>query len=132
MEAVNSYLRASHHGTVGESVAESILNLPVNPIAILDIIPPQGPPVEVKTCQIWVKTEHTSNNRRRGRFNLVGSQHRTLCEKGGYYLFVLLDDDEKPIAASCLPASSIYHPSLQVENTRVSLCWSNVIPPEVV
>ena len=132
MEAVNSYLRASHHGTVGERIAESILNLPVNPIAILDIVPNQGPPVEVKTCQAWVKTEHTSNNRRRGRFNLVGSQHRALCEKGGYYLFVLLDDDEKPIAASCLPASMIYHPSLQVENTRVSLCWSNVIPPEVV
>lgn len=131
MEAVNSYLRAYHNGNVGESIAESILHLPVNPIAILDIVPPQGPPVEVKTCQIWIKTEHTSNNRRRGRFNLVGSQHRALCEKGGYYLFVLLDD-EKPIAASCLPASSIYHPSLQSENTRVSLCWSNVIPPEVV
>ena len=132
MEAVNSYLRAYHHGAVGESVAESILNLPVNPIAILDIVPNQGPPVEVKTCQAWVKTEHTSNNRRRGRFNLVGSQHRALCERGGYYLFVLLDDDEKPIAASCLPASMIYHPSLQVENIRVSLCWSKVISPEVV
>jgi len=131
MQLVNSYLRASYNGTVGESIAESILHLPVNPAAILDIVPNQGPPVEVKTCQAWIKTEHTSNYRRRGRFNLVGSQHRTLCEKGGYYLFVLLDD-EKPIAASCLPASMIYHPSLQVENTRVSLCWSNVIPPEVV
>jgi hypothetical protein len=131
MQVANSYLRASYNGTVGESIAESILHLPVNPIAILDIIPPQGPPVEVKTCQAWIKTEHTSNYRRRGRFNLVGSQHRTLCEKGGYYLFILLDD-EKPIAASCLPASMIYHPSLQSENIRVSLCWSNVIPPEVV
>ena len=131
MQVLNSYARASYNGNVGESIAESILHLPVNPIAILDIVPNQGPPVEVKTCQAWVKTEHTSNYRRRGRFNLVGSQHRTLCEKGGYYLFVLLDD-EKPIAASCLPASMIYHPSLQVENTRVSLCWSNVIPPEVV
>ena len=131
MEVANSYLRASHHGTVGESIAASILNLPVNPIAILDIVPNQGPPVEVKTCQAWVKTEHTSNNRRRGRFNLVGKQHRALYERGGYYLFVLLDDDEKPIAASCLPASSIYHPSLHSKNTRVSFCWSNVIPPEV-
>ena len=131
MQVLNSYSRASLNGTVGESVAESILHLPVNPTAILDIVPSQGPPVEVKTCQAWVKTEHTSNYRRRGRFNLVGSQHRALCEKGGYYLFVLLDDDEKPIAASCLPASMIYHPSLQVENTRVSLCWSNVIPPGV-
>lgn len=131
MQVLNSYSRANLNGTVGESIAESILHLPVNPIAILDIVPPQGPPVEVKTCQAWIKTEHTSNYRRRGRFNLVGSQHRALCEKGGYYLFVLLDD-EKPIAASCLPASSVYHPSLQSKNTRVSLCWSNVIPPEVV
>ena len=130
MQVLNSYVRACHNGTVGENIAASILHLPVNPTAILDIIPPQGPPVEVKTCQAWVRTVHTDNQRRRGRFNLVGSQHRALCERGGYYLFVLLDD-EKPIAASCLPASMIYHPSLQVENTRVSLCWSNVIPPEV-
>ena len=131
MQVLNSYARACYNGTVGESIAASILHLPVNPTAILDIVPNQGPPVEVKTCQAWVRTVHTDNQRRRGRFNLVGSQHRALCERGGYYLFVLLDD-EKPIAASCLPASSIYHPSLQVENTRVSLCWSNVIPPEVV
>ena len=132
MQVLNSYSRANLNGTVGESIAASILHLPVNPTAILDIVPNQGPPVEVKTCQMWVKTVHTDNQRRRGRFNLVGSQHRTLCEKGGYYLFVLLDDDEKPIAASCLPASMIYHPSLQVEYIRVSLCWSKVISPEVV
>lgn len=131
MQVLNSYSRASHNGIVGESIAESILNVPVNSNAILDIIPTQGPPVEVKTCQAWIKTEHTSNNRRRGRFNLIGCQHRTLCEKGGYYLFVLLDDNEKPIAASCLPASAVYHPSLQTKNTRVSLCWTAVIPPEV-
>lgn len=131
MQAINSYSRASHNGIVGESIAESILHVPVNPTAILDIIPPQGPPVEVKTCQIWVKTAHTDNQRRRGRYNLVGSQHRALCERGGYYLFILLDEDEKPIAASCLPASAVYHPSLQTKNTRVSLCWSSVIPPEV-
>ena len=132
MQVLNSYSRANYNGSVGESIAESILHLPVNPTSILDIIPPQGPPVEVKTCQVWVRTAHTDNQRRRGRFNLVGSQHRALCEKGGYYLFVLLDDEEKPIAASCLPASSIYHPSLHSKNTRVSLCWSAVIPPEVV
>jgi len=132
MQVLNSYSRANYNGIVGESIAESILHLPVNPTSILDIIPPQGPPVEVKTCQVWVRTAHTDNQRRRGRFNLVGSQHRALCERGGYYLFVLLDVDEKPIAASCLPASSIYHPFLHSKNTRVSLCWSAVIPPEVV
>jgi hypothetical protein len=31
-----------------------------------------------------------------------------------------------------LPATQIFHPSLQTKNTRVSLYWSNVIPPEGV
>lgn len=130
MQALNQYSRAAQNGIVGERVAESILNLPVDPTDILDINPPQGPPVEVKTCQAWVKTVHTDNRRRRGRYNLIGTQHRALCKKGGYYLFVLLDDTGKPIEASCLPATTVYHPSLQTKNNRVSLCWSNVIPSE--
>ena len=131
MQALNPYSRASRNGLAGERIAESILNVPVDPIAIVDISPAHGGPVEVKTCQAWVKTAHTDNHRRRGRYNLIGTQHRALCKAGGYYLFVLLDDTEKPIEASCLPATTVYHPSLQTKNTRVSLCWSNVIPPEV-
>jgi hypothetical protein len=132
MQAINPYSRAYDNGITGERIAESILNLPVNSTAILDIVPPRGPAIEVKTCQIWVKTEHTSNNRRRGRFNLVGSQHRALCERGGYYLFVLLDEQQTPIEVSCLPATEIYHPSLHTGNTRVSLCWSDVMLTEAV
>ena len=130
MQVMNQYSRATHNGIVGERVAESILNLPVDPTAILDITPSRGPPVEVKTCQAWVKTAHTDNRRRRGRYNLIGTQHRKLCKEGGYYLFVLLGDTGKPIAGSCIPASQIYHPTLQTNNMRVSLCWSTVIPPE--
>ena len=131
MQAMNSYTRASHNGLAGERIVESILNVPVDPTAVIDIIPPGGSPIEVKTCQAWVKTAHTDNHRRRGRYNLVGTQHRALCKEGGYYLFVLLDDDEKPIEVSCLPATTVYHPSLQDKNTRVSLCWNKVIPSEV-
>lgn len=131
MQALNPYTRASRNGIAGERIAEAILNIPVNPIASLDITTTGEPPIEVKTCQAWVKTAHTDNYRRRGRYNLVGTQHRALCKEGGYYLFVLLDDTEKPIEVSCLPASQIYHPSLQTKNTRVSLCWNNVIPSEV-
>jgi len=130
MQALNQYSRATHHGIVGERVAESILNLPVDSTAVIDINPPQGPPIEVKTCQAWVKTAHTDNRRRRGRYNLIGTQHRELCKKGGYYLFLLLGDTGKPIEASCLPANTVYHPSLQAKNNRVSLCWSNVISSE--
>mgnify|MGYP003615722101 CR=1 FL=1 len=131
MQVLNPYTRASQNGHVGERIAEAILNVTVDPTAVIDIAPPRGPPVEVKTCQAWVKTAHTDNRRRRGRYNLVGTQHRALCKEGGYYLFVLLDDDEKPIEVSCLPAKTVYHPSLQTRNTRVSLCWSDVIPSEV-
>lgn len=131
MQAMNSYTRASHNGITGERIAESILNVTVNPIGALDITTPRGPPVEVKTCQAWVRTAHTDNRRRRGRYNLHGIQHRALCKAGGYYLFVLLDETEKPIQLSCLPAKTVYHPSLQTRNTRVSLCWSDVIPSEV-
>ena len=130
MQAMNSYTRASQNGLAGERIAESILNIPVDHIAVLDIAPTRGHPIEVKTCQAWIKTAHTENGRRRGRYNLVGTQHRALCKEGGYYLFVLLDDTEKPIEVSCLPATTVYHPSLQTKNTRVSLCWSNVIPKE--
>ena len=130
MQALNQYSRATHNGIVGERVAESILNLPVDSTAVIDINPPQGPPIEVKTCQAWVKTAHTDNRRRRGRYNLIGTQHRELCKKGGYYLFLLLGDTGKPIEASCLPANTVYHPSLQAKNNRVSLCWSNVISSE--
>lgn len=131
MQALNPYSRASHNGITGERIAESILNVHVDPTAVIDISMPRGRPVEVKTCQAWVRTAHTDNQRRRGRYNLVGTQHRALCKTGGYYLFVLLDDTEKPIEVSCLPATTVYHPSLQSENARVSLCWTNVIPPEV-
>ena len=131
MQVMNQYSRASQNGIAGERIAESILRVPVDPIALFDISPTQGRPVEVKTCQAWVKTAHTDNYRRRGRYNLIGTQHRALCKAGGYYLFILLDDAGKPIEASCLLATTVYHPSLQTENTRVSLCWSNVIPPEV-
>ena len=130
MQVLNSYSRASQNGIAGERIAESILNVPVDPTSVIDITPPGGSPIEVKTCQAWVKTAHTDNHRRRGRYNLVGTQHRTLCKEGGYYLFVLLDDTEKPIEASCLPATTVYHPSLQAKNTRVSLCWSKVIASE--
>ena len=130
MQVLNSYSRASQNGIAGERIVESILNVPVDPTSVIDITPPGGSPVEVKTCQVWVKTAHTDNHRRRGRYNLVGTQHRALCKEGGYYLFVLLDETEKAIEVSCLPAREIYHPSLQTKNTRVSLCWSNVIPPE--
>jgi len=130
MQVLNSYSRASQNGIAGERIVESILNVPVDPTSVIDITPPGGSPIEVKTCQAWVKTAHTDNHRRRGRYNLVGTQHRALCKEGGYYLFVLLDETEKPIEVSCLPAREIYHPSLQAKNTRVSLCWSNVIPPE--
>ena len=132
MQALNPYSRASHNGVVGERIAESILNVPVDPTAVIDITMPRGRPIEVKTCQVWVKTAHTENHRRRGRYNLVGIQHRTLCAAGGYYLFILLDEAQNPIEGSCLPATEIYHPSLQTKNTRVSLCWSDVIPSEVV
>lgn len=130
MQGLNPYSRASQNGLVGERIAESILNTHVDPTAVIDIIPPGGSPIEVKTCQAWVKTAHTDNHRRRGRYNLVGTQHRALCKEGGYYLFLLLDETKNPIEASCLPAREIYHPSLQTKNTRVSLCWSKVIPSE--
>lgn len=130
MQVLNPYSRASQNGLAGERIAESILNTHVDPTAVIDIIPPGGSPIEVKTCQAWVKTAHTDNHRRRGRYNLVGTQHRALCKEGGYYLFLLLDETQNPIEASCLPAREIYHPSLQTKNTRVSLCWSNVIPSE--
>ena len=131
MQAMNSYTRASHNGITGERIAETILNVTVDHDAVIDITPSRGHPVEIKTCQAWVKTAHTDNRRRRGRYNLVGTQHRALCKEGGYYLFVLLDETEKPIQLSCLPAKTVYHPSLQTRNTRVSLCWSDVIPSEV-
>ena len=130
MQALNQYSRATHNGIVGERVAESILNLPVDPNAVIDISPPRGRPIEVKTCQGWVRTSHSDNQRRRGRYNLIGTQHRALCKAGGYYLFILLDDAQNVIEMSCLPATQIYHPSLQTKNTRVSLCWSKVISPE--
>lgn len=130
MQAMNSYTRASHNGITGERIAETILNVTVDHDAVIDITPSRGHPVEIKTCQAWVKTAHTDNHRRRGRYNLIGTQHRALCKSGGYYLFVLLDETEKPIQLSCLPAKTVYHPSLQTRNTRVSLCWSDVIPPE--
>ena len=132
MQAMNSYTRASHNGIAGERIAESILNVPVNPTAVIDISIPRGRPIEVKTCQAWVRTAHTDNQRRRGRYNLVGTQHRALCKAGGYYLFLLLDETQNPIEGSCLPAREIYHPSLQTRNTRVSLSWNKVIPPEAL
>ena len=52
MQALNQYSRSTHNGIVGERAAETILKVSVDPTAVIDITPPRGPPVEVKTCQV--------------------------------------------------------------------------------
>jgi len=63
---------------------------------LFDILVNDTVPVEVKSCQEWVKDSSNSTKRRRGRFWLSKEQHEYLVANGGYYFFIVeLQDNRK-------------------------------------
>jgi len=56
---------------------------------LFDILVNDTVPVEVKSCQEWIKDSSTSTKRRRGRFWLSKEQHDYLVANNGYYFFIV-------------------------------------------
>ena len=61
---------------------------------VIDYILRNRIPIEVKSCQKWVRDESKSTGRRRGRFVLDRDQHEELIRDRGYYLFMVFDGNE--------------------------------------
>lgn len=62
-------------------------------------------PIEIKTCQIWLDDASANGGRRRGRWYIQRPAHDNLCDLGGAYLLVVLDDDE--VLAYALVTSTV-------------------------
>lgn len=127
MEVLNQYAKASNDGVIGENVAERLLSCEVSPAAPIDLILPDGMPVEVKACARWIGTAHTSTGRRRGRFVFMASQHRRLIHSGGYYLLVLLESSGAVARVKTVPAEDIFHPSIAAGTEKVCINWQNLM-----
>lgn len=98
-------------------------------------------PIEIKTCQVWIEATGSNGDRRRGRFKIFDHAHEQLCELGGAYLLVLLDDDE--VVAHVLVTASVldlylddrwtnngYDSHRQGREQIAQLNWAVVFDPE--
>ncbi len=128
--SISQYEIAQQHGDYGETIATAAFGVTVAPNALIDLTTPTGEPVEVKTCARYVNTGHTSSGRRRGRFNFTTEQHEYLRKNGGYYFLVVVEG-KRICQLACLPASSIYHPSLSAGCVeRVPIVWTRFFGDE--
>ena len=89
--------KAYQNGKRGEREAAPFLQRLLDRIEFInagyDYLANNSIPIEVKSCQEWQATAHTSSKRRRGRFILVEKQHQDLIESGGFYMFIVHEDD---------------------------------------
>ena len=132
MQVMDGQMNASHDGITAEALASVLFGMPVSVNALIDYESLNGVPCEVKSCRRWIRTNHVSTARRRGRFMLNADQHEHLLKNGGYYLFVLLDDAGTPGDAKCIPARDIWTPRLHDPRARaVGLVWSSIMPEAV-
>lgn len=103
----------------------------------------QTTPIEIKTCQVWIDAQGSNGDRRRGRFKIFDHAHEQLCELGGAYLLVLLDDDD--VLAHVLVTASVldlylddrwtnngYDSHRQGREQIAQLNWSVVFDPESI
>ncbi len=97
--------RAYNNGKTAEQYISNEYNIEITSKAIIDGHY-RGFPVEVKSCQTWITDNHNSLSRRRGRFWLREDQHTYLLENNGFYIFVLLENNE-PAFSKFVPAWTI-------------------------
>jgi len=81
----------------------------------------EGVPVEVKSCQRYVKAVDRRGGKRRGRFKLEKEQHEYLIKNNGLYLFIVHDKLKKK-GIALIPASKVPF--------KPQLCWSTVMREE--
>jgi len=127
MEAVNGNLAASRDGAAGENLAYALFGENAAVHALIDYQDVNGAPVEVKACRRWIRSAHVTTARRRGRFMLNGEQHAALTASGGYYLFVLLDDEGRAVSAKCTPAATVTYARLTPDARAVGIVWTDIM-----
>jgi len=125
------YKTARGNGVIGEQTMENILSCKVDTNSLIDVLCGLESPIEIKTCAIWVRTEHTSSRRRRGRYILYPEQHKALINVNGYYVFCLLNEDREVFKIKVLPAREFYHPQL-ISGERKNVCvnWKYIFGDE--
>lgn len=112
--------KAYRNGRIGEYYASIVYDTEISTNALIDG-EYCGLPLEVKTTQVWVYDASNTQMRRRGRYYLTKEQHKYLLETGGYYCFVLLDEEGKVIFSRLKLAADVDMPpsSRQVVWTRI-------------
>lgn len=104
---------ARKHGRTGERKAIAWLKAQAPNIQIavindlLDILA-AATWIEIKTCAASILSADTRVYRA-GRFTIEKAQHAALCEKDGYFLFVVLNDKRPPFIFLVLARDLPYH-----------------------
>lgn len=115
------------HGVHGEALVERYFAVTVNTHDTIDIETDLEAPMEIKTCQEWTKTEHTTTRKRRGRFVFRTHQHKKLLDTGGYYLLMVFGENMRVTRMKCIPAYELFHPSfIKNDCERVTMVWSKI------
>lgn len=117
--------RASNNGKIAEDYISNEYHIEITTKAIIDGHY-NGFPVEVKSCQLWITDNHNSLSRRRGRFWLREDQHAHLLKNSGFYIFVLLED-EQPLYSKFIPAWSI-SPLFTTNRTNFQIVCTKIFP----
>lgn len=125
------YKTARGNGVIGEQTMENILSCKVDTNSLIDVLCGLESAIEIKTCASWVRTEHTSSRRRRGRYILYPEQHKALINVNGYYVFCLLDEDREVCKIKVIRAKEFYHPLIvSGEQQKVSINWKYIFGDE--
>ena len=98
--------KAKLNGILGEQLSADLFAQLVLVNELLDAIT-DGRPVEIKTCQEYVKS---GNQYKHGKFVLVKKQHEELVERDGLYLFVVLRENGEHYMLF-LPACLVPYPT---------------------
>ena len=81
-----------------------------------DFLADNSIPIEVKSCQEWQATAHTTTGRRHGRFILMENQHQDLIQNNGLYMFIIHEDDGRVQVRLKRPHSITYRRGLPIKD----------------
>ncbi|MBO4248363.1 hypothetical protein IL252_11115 [Halomicrobium sp. IBSBa] len=115
---------AEHYDAVATTLVTPTADIPFVALCLLE----RGTQVEIKSTIV------TYADGRRGRFKIRRSQHETLLEIGGVYLFAVCRDlpDRPPVALKVVPATTVdevIHSWIDSSGTRsdyAQVSWGSV------
>ena len=114
---------ANTNGCAMEDIVQSLYpHSTFSRVGLIDMFI-DGVPVEIKSCQKYVKNyENGETTRRRGRFHLREEQHKQLLAMEGDYIFIV-QEDQKIIFYARVKANTLKEVKFRNETT---LTWTSI------